>query len=60
MSKWREDRMYEIMQHLNENALLRDLYEKALERAVYEMPNKEFFTRMEFCYEKILKEYENL
>ena len=24
MSKWREDRMYEIMQHLNENALLKD------------------------------------
>ena len=52
--------MYEIMQHLNENALLRDLFEKAMERAIYEMPNKEYFTRMEFCYEKILKEYENL
>lgn len=60
MSSWREDRMYEIMHRLWDNPVLQGIYEKEMNKESEENPNEEFFHRMERCYEKALKEYENL
>lgn len=60
MSKWREERMYEIMHHLWDNPKLMELYELEMKRAQAERYTEEFFPKMEKCYEKALKEYENL
>jgi|LakMenEpi03Aug12_release.lakeMendotaPanAssembly.Ray.scaffolds.fasta_scaffold32880_7 hypothetical protein len=60
MSKWREERMYEIMHHLWDNPKLMELYELEMKKAHAEKYVEEFFPKMEKCYEKALKEYENL
>lgn len=60
MSKWREDRMYEIMNHLRDDPRLNDAYQKEMQKSERKYPKLEFFVRMEKCYEKALKKYENL
>ena len=60
MSKWREDRMYEIMNHLRDNSRLNDVYQKEMQKSERKYPKSEFFIRMEKCYEKALKKYENI
>lgn len=52
--------MYEIMHHLWDNPKLMELYELEMKRAQAERYTEEFFPKMEKCYEKALKEYENL
>lgn len=60
MSKWREDRMYEIMEHLFNNPTLKETYEKELTKSQQKYPRSEYFDRMEKCYEKALKKHENI
>lgn len=60
MSKWREDRTYEIMTHLNNNEELRSLYDKEFQKSLARFPRTEHFERMEKCYEKAKLKYENL
>jgi len=55
MSKWREDRMYEIMNHLRDDPRLNDAYQKEMKNSERKYPKSEFFIRMEKCYEKALK-----
>jgi hypothetical protein len=52
MTKWREDRMYEIMQDINNDIKLKDLYEKEIQKSTSRYPRTEFYDRMERCYEK--------
>ena len=52
--------MYEIMNHLWDNPKLMELYELEMKKAHAEKYIEEFYPRMEKCYEKALKEYENL
>jgi hypothetical protein len=52
MTKWREDRTYEIMTHLSKNAELRNLYDKEFQKSQSRYPRTEHFERMEKCYEK--------
>ena len=60
MSKWREDRMYEIMSHLLNDPNLKDVYEREIVKSQMKYPRSEFFDRMEKCYEKALKKHENI
>lgn len=60
MSKWREDRMYEIMNHLRDDSRLNDAYQKEIQKSQLKYPRTEFFVRMEKCYEKALKKHENI
>lgn len=60
MSKWREERTYEIMNHLRDNPKLMELYELEVNKTREKHYVEEFFSRMEKCYEKALKKYENL
>ena len=60
MSKWREDRMYEIMNHLRNDSRLNDVYQKEMQKSERKYPKSEFFIRMEKCYEKALKKYESI
>jgi len=60
MSKWREDRMYEIMNHLRDDSRLNDVYQKEMQKSERKYPESEFFVRMEKCYEKALKKYESI
>ena len=60
MSKWREDRMYEIMSHLLNDPDLKDVYEREVVKSQMKYPRSEFFDRMEKCYEKALKKHENI
>ena len=47
MSKWREDRMFEIMTHLNDDDQLRSIYDMELIKSHAKYPRTEFFDRME-------------
>lgn len=60
MTKWREDRTYEVMTHLNKNAELRNLYDKEFQKSKARYPRTEQFERMEKCYEKAKQKYESL
>ena len=60
MTKWREDRIYEVMTHLSKNADLRNLYEKEFQKSQARYPRTEHFERMEKCYEKAKLKYESL
>lgn len=60
MSKWREDRMYEVIGHLNNDPELKAIYEKEVKKSNAKYPRSEFFTRMEKCYEKAIKKHENI
>lgn len=60
MSKWREDRIYEIMCHLLNDLDLKGAYEKELTKSQQKYPRSEYFVRMEKCYEKALKKHENI
>ena len=60
MSKWREERMYEIMSHLQNDPDLKGVYEKEVYKSQQKYPRSEFFDRMEKCYEKALKKHENI
>lgn len=60
MSKWREDRIYEIMTHLSSNKELNLIYQKKLKKSGIKHPHSDFFNRMEKCYEKAKQKYENL
>ena len=60
MSKWREDRMYEVMGHLNRDPELKVIYENEIKKSNLKYPRSEFFTRMEKCYEKAIKKHENI
>jgi len=59
MSKWREDRMFEIMSHLNADERLRSLYDMELMKSHAKYPRTEFFDRMEKCYEKSKQKLNN-
>jgi len=60
MSKWREERMYEVMDHLNSDPELKAIYEKEVKKFNAKYPRSEFFTRIEKCYEKAIKKHENI
>jgi hypothetical protein len=60
MTKWREERIYEIMTEVNKNSKFRDLYETELKKSQDRYPKSEFFIRIEMCYEKAKQKYENL
>ena len=59
MSKWREDRMWEIMHDINNDIRLKDLYEKEIKKSTRRYPRTEFFDRMEKCYEKAKEKLNN-
>ena len=46
MSKWREDRMYEIMNHLRDDSRLNAAYQKEIQKSQLKYPRTEFFVRM--------------
>lgn len=60
MSKWREDRIYEVMAHLNKNKALKTIYNKEFQKSQIYYPQTEYFERMEWCYNKAKQKYENL
>lgn len=60
MSKWREDRIYEIMTQLRINYQLRILYNNEIQKSQARYPRTEHFERMEKCYEKAKLKYESL
>jgi len=60
MSKFREDRVYEVMGHLSSDPELKAIYEKEIKKSNAKYPRSEFFTRMEKCYEKAIKKHENI
>ena len=59
MTKWREDRMWEIMQDINNDINLKGLYEKEIQKSTARYPRTEFFDRMEKCYEKAKEKLKN-
>lgn len=60
MSKWREERQYEIMSNVMNDRNLKDFYENELKKSKSEFPKMEYFDRMEMCYEKAIKKHENI
>lgn len=60
MSKFREDRMYEIMERLRNDSDLNSIYNNEIKKSKVKYPRAEFFDRMEKCYEKAIKKYENI
>jgi hypothetical protein len=60
MSKWREERTFEIITHLSNNKELDLIYRKEIQKSEAKYPHSEFFERMEKCYEKAKQKYENL
>lgn len=62
MTKWQEDRAYEIMTHLSNDEELYLLFKKEIEKSKHKYPYTQFFDRMEICYEKIKikRNHENL
>lgn len=60
MTKWREDRYYEIMTHLTQNEQLKNLFDKEFQKPQYNYPQTEHFEQMEKCYEKAKLQYESL
>lgn len=57
MSKWREDRLFEIMSHINNDISLKAFYDTELERIYLDHPYLEFFDKVEICYENACKKY---
>lgn len=60
MSKFREERMYEIMCHIQNDPHLKTIYETELKKSKERYPRSEYFDRMERCYEKARKKHENI
>lgn len=60
MTKWREDRTYEVMTHLKQNEQLKNLFDREVQKSQSRYPRTEYFERMERCYEKAKQKYESL
>ncbi len=60
MSKFQEDRIYDIMSHLNSDSTLNEIYKKEYTKSLNKYPRSEPFTRLEKCYEKAIKIYERI
>jgi hypothetical protein len=52
MTKWREDRTFEIMTNLSNDSNLRHLFDVEIQKSEIKYPRTEFFDRLEKCYEK--------
>jgi hypothetical protein len=62
MTKWMEERIYEIMNHINNDPRLKDIYNKEIQKFTSEYPHVEFYDKMVKCYESAKQKikYENL
>lgn len=60
MSKFQEDRTFDIMNHLNSDPTLNKIYQKEYKKSLVKYPITEAFPRMEKCYEKAIKIYERV
>ena len=60
MSKFQEDRIYDIMSHLNGEPELHEIYKEEYKKSLNKYPRSEAFTRLEKCYEKAIKIYERI
>ena len=59
MTKWREERIYEIMTELSNNEDLRKNFDFEIQKSQTKYPLTEFYDRMEKCYEKAKQKLNN-
>jgi hypothetical protein len=52
MTKWVEDRIYEIMNSLHNDSKLRGLFDIEIKKSQSRYPRSEYFERIEKCYER--------